>query len=172
MIFTTYTQKKKKARTAFTTEQINELEKRYQVQKYLPANERSILAERLGLADQQVKTWFQNRRMKEKRQQRDDEHARSFALPTGGVDVSQLAALGMPCPPPYNIQGTPVHSLPGFPSPPVRIPKYKPSSSRSISDDDAISPSTSWSPVSLVISQSTVAHQHKASRIRTFSDHK
>lgn len=47
-----------------------------------------------------MKTWFQNRRMKEKRQQREDEQSRAFCLPTGGVDVSQLAALGIR-PPPY-----------------------------------------------------------------------
>ncbi|XP_062568666.1 homeobox protein ceh-30-like [Saccostrea cucullata] len=106
--------KRKKARTAFSTEQINDLEKRYQFQKYLPANERQALAEKLGLSDQQVKTWFQNRRMKEKRQKRDDEHARTFSLPTGGVDVSQLTALGLPCPPPYNMSATNFAQLPGF----------------------------------------------------------
>lgn len=50
----------------------------------------------------QVKTWFQNRRMKEKRQQREDEQSRGFCMPTGGVDVTQLAALGI-CPPPYHL---------------------------------------------------------------------
>ena len=33
--------------------------------------------------------------MKEKRQQRDEESAQGFSLPTGGVDVAQLAALGI-----------------------------------------------------------------------------
>lgn len=49
-------QKRKKARTAFSSEQVQELEKRYQAQKYLPANERQALAESLGLSDQQVIT--------------------------------------------------------------------------------------------------------------------
>ncbi|XP_048745034.1 transcription factor LBX2-like [Ostrea edulis] len=106
-------QKRKKARTAFSTVQVEDLEKRYQLQKYLPANERQALAEKLGLSDQQVKTWFQNRRMKEKRQKRDDEHARTFSLPTGGVDVSQLTALGLPCPPPYNTSAPNFGQLPG-----------------------------------------------------------
>lgn len=52
--------------------------------------------------------------MKEKRQKRDDEHARSFSLPTGGVDVSQLTALGLPCPPPYNVGATSFGQLPGY----------------------------------------------------------
>ena len=48
----------------------------------------------------QVKTWFQNRRMKEKRQQREEEQCQTFSLPTGGVDIAQLTALGI-CPPTY-----------------------------------------------------------------------
>lgn len=43
--------------------------------------------------------------MKEKRQQREDEQSRGFSLPTGGVDVAQLAALGI-CPPPYPMATT------------------------------------------------------------------
>lgn len=115
-------QRRKKARTAFSTDQIHDLEKRYQAQKYLPANERQTLAEKLGLSDQQVKTWFQNRRMKEKRQKRDDEHARSFSLPTGGVDISQLTALGLPCPPPYNVTATNFGQLPGMTHIPPQYP--------------------------------------------------
>ncbi|XP_069141036.1 homeobox protein vent1-like [Argopecten irradians] len=107
--------RRKKARTAFSTEQVYGLEQRYQVQKYLPSSERSRLAKKLALTDQQVKTWFQNRRMKEKRHQRDEEQTRNFYLPTGGVDIAQLHAMGMPCPPPYTTQTPNFGQL--FPSP-------------------------------------------------------
>lgn len=60
--------------------------------------------------------------MKEKRQKRDDEHARSFSLPTGGVDVSQLTALGLPCPPPYNVTSTNFGQLPGMTHVPPQYP--------------------------------------------------
>ncbi|ESO96982.1 hypothetical protein LOTGIDRAFT_80212, partial [Lottia gigantea] len=65
--------RRKKARTAFSNDQIQKLEKRFREQKYLAASERSELADKLHLSDQQVKTWFQNRRMKEKRQQTNKE---------------------------------------------------------------------------------------------------
>ncbi|KAI8506415.1 hypothetical protein Bbelb_158420 [Branchiostoma belcheri] len=62
---------KNKARTAFAGYQVFQLEKRFQTQKYLAAAERQELAQRIGLTDTQVKTWFQNRRMKWKRQQQE-----------------------------------------------------------------------------------------------------
>ncbi|XP_033757278.1 homeobox protein vent1-like [Pecten maximus] len=107
--------RRKKARTAFSSEQVYGLEQRYQAQKYLPSSERSRLAKKLALTDQQVKTWFQNRRMKEKRHQRDEEQTRNFYLPTGGVDIAQLHAMGMPCPPPYKAQSPTFGHI--FPSP-------------------------------------------------------
>ncbi|EFX80821.1 hypothetical protein DAPPUDRAFT_50954, partial [Daphnia pulex] len=47
--------------------QINQLEKRFQTQHYLTAGERIDLARHLNLSVLQVKTWFQNRRMKWKK---------------------------------------------------------------------------------------------------------
>ncbi|GFS07374.1 T-cell leukemia homeobox protein 3 [Elysia marginata] len=60
--------KRKKPRTAFTRQQVLELEKRFSRQKYLASAERSSLAKSLGMSDAQVKTWFQNRRTKWRRQ--------------------------------------------------------------------------------------------------------
>lgn len=44
--------------------QVNELEKRFNKQKYLASSERAQLAKQLNMTDAQVKTWFQNRRTK------------------------------------------------------------------------------------------------------------
>ncbi|KER28153.1 hypothetical protein T265_04983 [Opisthorchis viverrini] len=60
--------KNRKARTAFTDQQLSELEHSFDRQKYLAVQDRMELAARLGLSDMQVKTWYQNRRTKWKRQ--------------------------------------------------------------------------------------------------------
>ncbi|CAF2999649.1 unnamed protein product [Rotaria sp. Silwood2] len=60
--------KQRKPRTAFTDGQLNTLEKSFERQKYLSVQERLELANRLHLSDTQVKTWYQNRRTKWKRQ--------------------------------------------------------------------------------------------------------
>ncbi|XP_076454773.1 uncharacterized protein LOC143289615 [Babylonia areolata] len=60
--------KPRKARTAFTEQQLRCLEHSFQRQKYLSVQDRLELAAKLGLSDTQVKTWYQNRRTKWKRQ--------------------------------------------------------------------------------------------------------
>jgi BarH-like len=54
--------KQRKARTAFTDHQLQTLEKTFEGQKYLSVQDRMELANKLGLSDTQVKTWYQNRR--------------------------------------------------------------------------------------------------------------
>ncbi|KAF6211926.1 hypothetical protein GE061_012443 [Apolygus lucorum] len=60
--------KQRKARTAFTDHQLQTLEKSFERQKYLSVQDRMELAAKLSLSDTQVKTWYQNRRTKWKRQ--------------------------------------------------------------------------------------------------------
>lgn len=61
--------RKRKLRTVFTEKQLEGLETKFAEKKYLSVPDRMELAGRLELSETQVKTWFQNRRMKCKKQQ-------------------------------------------------------------------------------------------------------
>ncbi|MBN3288135.1 BARX1 protein, partial [Polyodon spathula] len=64
---TNKSKKGRRSRTVFTELQLMGLEKRFEKQKYLSTPDRIDLAESLGLSQLQVKTWYQNRRMKWKK---------------------------------------------------------------------------------------------------------
>ncbi|CAB4018304.1 homeobox -like 1, partial [Paramuricea clavata] len=57
-----------RTRTIFTQEQINELESKFEQKKYLSTPERFELAKNLGLNPVTIKTWYQNKRMKWKKE--------------------------------------------------------------------------------------------------------
>ncbi|XP_028845044.1 ventral expressed homeobox [Denticeps clupeoides] len=61
----------RRVRTKFTSEQIFRLERTFNKHRYLGATQRRQIAEKLHLSETQVKTWFQNRRMKLKREVQD-----------------------------------------------------------------------------------------------------
>lgn len=91
-------QPRKRARCIFTRFQVTELERYYYDNKFLSVEERAVLSNRLGLQENQIKTWFQNRRMKDKRHQKKS-----------GQKMYQLypAAMGMP----YSSTCNPAHLL-------------------------------------------------------------
>ncbi|XP_029982924.1 homeobox protein notochord [Sphaeramia orbicularis] len=84
--FKTKSGKSKRMRTSFTSEQLSRLEKEFARQQYMVGSERFLLASALQLTEAQVKVWFQNRRIKWRKQSLEQQQAK-------------LAKLGLAAPP-------------------------------------------------------------------------
>ncbi|GIY51889.1 homeobox protein not2 [Caerostris extrusa] len=84
--------KVKRVRTIFTPEQLERLEHEFENQQYMVGPERLYLAERLNLSESQVKIWFQNRRIKWRKQHQEMQQAQLAHLreaETVGSDCEQ-----------------------------------------------------------------------------------
>ncbi|CAJ0963625.1 unnamed protein product [Ranitomeya imitator] len=68
--------KLKRIRTVFTPEQLERLEKDFLKQQYMVGTEQVDLAVSLGLTETQVKVWFQNRRIKWRKQSLEQKNAK------------------------------------------------------------------------------------------------
>ncbi|XP_059333042.1 NK1 transcription factor-related protein 2 [Ammospiza nelsoni] len=110
--------KPRRARTAFTYEQLVALENKFRATRYLSVCERLSLALSLSLTETQVKIWFQNRRTKWKKQHPGADGAAPAASPAAA------ASGGSPSPP--GPAALPFQTFPSYAAANVLVPPAAP----------------------------------------------
>ncbi|CAH0723816.1 unnamed protein product, partial [Brenthis ino] len=94
--------KPKRIRTAFTSQQMMELENEYARARYLDRSRRAELSEVLSLNERTIKIWFQNRRMKEKKDKIESAEEAEATSTTEPIPQNASAPVIMYDPYPHN----------------------------------------------------------------------
>ncbi|NXN27773.1 NKX12 protein, partial [Nycticryphes semicollaris] len=113
--------KPRRARTAFTYEQLVALENKFRATRYLSVCERLSLALSLSLTETQVKIWFQNRRTKWKKQHPGTDGAAPAASPAAAA-----AARGSGSPSPPGPGALPFQTFPSYTAANLLVPPAAP----------------------------------------------
>ncbi|XP_053605952.1 homeobox protein Hox-B3a-like [Plodia interpunctella] len=89
--------KQKRNRTAFTSQQMMELEQEYARTRYLDRTRRIELSEILHLNERTIKIWFQNRRMKEKKDRAESlEDSEEVSTTESSPELGMSGSVPMP----------------------------------------------------------------------------
>ncbi|XP_064572678.1 homeobox protein vex1-like isoform X1 [Zonotrichia leucophrys gambelii] len=154
-----------RVRTKFSAAQLRELERSFCEQRYIGAGEKRRLAAALNLSQSQIKTWFQNRRMKFKRQTQD---ARIEALFSGLFlpchCYPDTAASSCPHGVDVNVPATSAASLhPAVPNPALLLPSVPAQSLQPVLPSPALllPPGPGLSCCSSVLPAMTLNTEHK-----------